>query len=360
MSSTELTFKLTKDRRCPFYKAGDEFRLSGNALGLKFEKENTFISTTIVRFPENKEICRTLIGDLTNILIRFENIDKIPQIELDCSGCEGSIRIHSAKQKSTTSATFEELPSNNLEIVVSLLSNFSIFQSFDEYNLKNIISMLKLKKYPKGTIVIKKGDPAQSLHIILSGAVEVLDENGVCLSTLRKGDIFGEMSLISGEPVGATIKVVKAATMIFIGGQDFKEILHKFSSVQMYLTRILAKRLANANIIRTEEIAYGMTGQLSEMALSEILQTLNLSQKTGVLSLTLTRGSAKMYLKDGNLVKADYNNLKGKAAIFEILKEREGRFNFKPSLPAEEQNAKSMGPLMEILLETSKRMDEKN
>ncbi|CAB1056924.1 hypothetical protein D1BOALGB6SA_1663 [Olavius sp. associated proteobacterium Delta 1] len=59
----------------------------------------------------------------------------------------------------------------------------------------------------------------------LSGTAEVLDDRGVCLSRLSKSDVFGEMSLISGNPVGATIKVAESATVVTIAGADFKEIL---------------------------------------------------------------------------------------------------------------------------------------
>ena len=360
MSSTESTFKLTKESKCPFYKVGDEFKLSGNALLLKLDGENTFISTAIVRFPSSKKSCRTLIGDLTKLLIQYENIDKIPTLEVDCSGCGGSARLNHKKEKATFPANSERSNSKNIEIAVSLLRNFSIFRYLDEKDLRDIISLLKLKKYSKGSIIIKKGDPAQNFYIILSGAVDVLDENGVRLSTLKKGDVFGEMSLISGDAVGATIKVAQASTIVFIKGHDFKEVLNKFSSVQNYLTRILAKRLAESNVIRAEEIASGMTGQLSDLSVFELLQALNLSQKTGVLTLTLSKGSAKLYLRQGNLIKAAFNNIEGREAIYEALKEKEGRFKFNPNLPDELKNASIIGSMMEMLLDTTRLIDEEN
>ena len=360
MSSPELTFKLIKESECPFYGIGDEVKLSGNALRLRLEDENTFISQAVVRFPSSKKSCRTLIGDLTKVLIQYENIDKIPPIEVDCSGCSGSARLHYKKGKAIAPAASQPAPSDNLEIAASFLSNFSIFRSLDEYNLRDIISLLKLKKYSKGTIILKKGQPAQHLFIILSGAVDVLDENGVRLSTLKKAEVFGEMSLISGDAVGATIKVAEDATIVFIEGQDFKGILNKFSSVQTYLTRILARRLAESNVMRAEEIASGMMGQISELSVVELLQALNLSQKTGVLMLTLSKGSAQLYLREGSLIHAAYNKMEGKQAIYEALKETEGRFKFDSNLPEEHKNKPSMGPMMEMLLETSRRVDEEN
>ena len=358
MSSTEQTFKLIEESDCPFYDVGDEIKLSGNALLLRLEDENTFISQAIVRFPGSKKSCRTLIGDLTKLLIQYENIDKIPPGEIDCSGCSGSARLAHAKEKAAPAAASEEPLSDNLEIVTSLLGNFSIFRSLDEYNLRDIISLLKLKKYPKGAIVIKKGDQARNLFIILSGAVDVLDDSGGRLSTLRKGEVFGEMSLISGDAVGATIKVAEDATIVYLEAKDFKGVLNKFSSVQSYLTRILAKRLADSNVLRAEEIASGMTGQLSELSVIELLQALNLSQKTGVLMLTLAKGLAKLYLSEGNLVHAIYNHVEGLQAIYETLKETEGRFKFDPVLPDEYKDTPAIGPMMEILLEMTRRIDE--
>jgi len=358
MSSTEIAFKVVDETNCPFYKADDEFKLSGNALSLKLDRENTFISTAIVRFPNDRTACRILIGDLTNVLIQYENIDKIPPVEMECSGCSGLIRVQIGNEKHFNLKSLTDSDSERMDLIASLLSNFSIFESVDEFNLRDIVSLLKLKKYPKGSIVLKKGAPAQNFYIMLSGKAEVFDDSGVCLSRLSKSDVFGEMSLISGDPVGATIKVVESATIVAIEGPDFKEILNKFPSVQMYLARILTKRLAESNVQRAEEIASGMSGDLSQMSAIELLQALNLSQKTGMLVLTLPKGTARLLLKCGNLIQADYCDKAGKEAVFEILKEKEGRFKFSPDLPKDQLDAPEIGSLMEILLDTSRMIDE--
>jgi CRP/FNR family cyclic AMP-dependent transcriptional regulator len=358
MSSTEIAFKVVYETNCPFYKADDEFKLSGNALSLELDRENTFISTAIVRFPNHRTACRILIGDLISVLIQYKNIDKIPPVEMECSGCSGLIRVQMGNEKHFKPLAVTDSASERLDLVASLLSNFSIFESLDEFNLRTIVSLLKIKKYPKGSIVLRKGAPAQNFYIILSGTAEVLDDRGVCLSRLSKSDVFGEMSLISGDPVGATIKVVESATILAIEGSDFREILNKFPSVQMYLARILTKRLAQSNVQRAEEITSGMSGDLSQMSAAELLQALDLSQKTGILILTLPNGSAQLLLNRGNLIQADYCNKVGKEAVFEILKERKGRFKFSSNLPEAQLDAPKIGSLMEILLDASRMIDE--
>jgi len=358
MSSTEIAFKVVYETNCPFYKADDEFKLSGNALSLELDRENTFISTAIVRFPNHRTACRILIGDLINVLIQYKNIDKIPPVEMECSGCSGIIRVLMGNEKRFTPAALTGSPSERMDLVASLLSNFSIFESVDEFNLRGIVSLIKIKKYPKGSIVLRKGAPAQNFYILMSGTAEVLDDRGVCLSRLSRGDVFGEMSLISGDPVGATIKVVESATILAIEGPDFRAILNKFPSVQMYLAKILTKRLAESNVQRAEEITSGMSGDLSQMSAVELLQALDLSQKTGMLVLTLPKGSAQLLLRAGNLIRADYYNKTGTEAVCEILKEKRGRFKFSANLPEEHLSAPKLGSLMEILLEASRMIDE--
>lgn len=360
MNSTEIAFKVVNETNCPFFKADDEFKLSGNSLSLEIDKKSTSISTAIVRFPNDRTACRILIGDLTNVLIQYKNIDRIPPVEMECSGCSGIIRMQVGNEDRFTFRAITDSSSERMDLIASLLSNFSIFESVDEFNLRDIVSLLKIKKYPKGSIVLKKGAPAENFYILLSGTAEVLDDNGVCLSRLSKSDVFGEMSLISGDPVGATIKVVESATMVAIEGCHFKEIINKFPSVQMYLARILTKRLAESNVQRSEKNTSGMSGDLSQMSAIELLQALDLSQKTGSLTLTLPKGSAKLLLKCGNLIQANYCNKAGKEAIFEILKEREGRFTFSPGLPKNQLDAPKIGSLVEILLDTSRMIDEED
>jgi CRP/FNR family transcriptional regulator, cyclic AMP receptor protein len=355
MRTSEVVFRVVENDRCPCYAKGDEFKLSGNALLLELKQEKTFISTAIVTPPYEKETCRALIGDLTRILIEFESVDRIPENLLVCSGCAGTIQLEPCPCRRASGAKDR---SRNIDAVAGILSNFSIFQALDHQNLRDIVALLKLRRFARNQVVLRKGDPAQNLYIILSGAVDVLDEDGVRLSALRKGDVFGEMSLISGEPVGATIKVVEPAKIISIKGQDFKEILNKFPSIQMYLAKLLAQRLAKSNLAVAEEIASGMLGRLSEMPPAEIFQTLNLNQKTGRLSLILPGGTARVAFRQGELVGATYKKKSGKAAFFDLMLENEGRFKFHPELSEKEKNAPVIGTFMEMLLEGLRRMDE--
>ena len=360
MSQSEIIFKITESKQCPCYKNDDEFKLSGNALDLKLDNEKIFITSAVIKPPPAKETCRILISDLNRILIEHESVDKIPVKDYSCSGCSGLIKVEPQFRSKTPIASKTQNNFQHADIKTDILSNFSIFQSLDRRSLRDIISLLKQKKFNEGDIVLNKGAPAQNLYIILSGAVDVLDEKGGRLSTLKRGDVFGEMSLISGDSVGATIKVVKPAKIIFMKGKDFRNVLNKFPSIQMYLARLLAQRLAKSNVVRAEEISSGMIGSLSELPPDELVQTLNLNQKTGKLTFTLPSGSAELAFRRGELVTAVYNEKVGKEAFYDVIKEKEGQFKFHSKLSASDMNAPVMGSITEMLLEGLRKIDEEN
>ncbi|MCP4366885.1 MAG: cyclic nucleotide-binding domain-containing protein [Deltaproteobacteria bacterium] len=353
-------FTIIEEKDCPYYQAGDEFKLSGNAILLEFKNEKEFITAAAIKMPFEQPSCRKLIGDLTNILINHESLNKIPESVVNCRGCTGSITLEYKNSDKIKQVKETDKNQSNIGAIANLLGNFSIFQSIDEHDLKDLIPFLKLRKFGPNDLIIRKGNTGKNLFIIVSGRVEVVNEDGISMSVLEKGEVFGEMSLISGNPVGATIKVLSPATVLSIKGEDFLKVLNKSSSLQMYFTRLLTRRLAESNIFMSEELASGMSGQLSEIPPPELFQSLNVNEKTGLLNLSLSRGEAKLSFMDGNLISAEYDNIKGKEAFFEILKEKKGRFKFVPGLPSDEMKAPVLGYFMGLLIDGLRRIDEES
>jgi len=353
-------FTIIEEKDCPYYQVGDEFKLTGNAILLEYKKVKEFITTAVIKMPFEQPSCRKLIGDLTNVLINHESMDKVPACVINCSGCTGSITLEYKKNAKIKQAIKPDKNQSNIGAIANLLSKFSIFQSIDEHDLKDLIPFLKLRKFAPNDLIITKGDAGRNLFIIASGKVEVLNEDGISMSVLEKGEVFGEMSLISGNPVGATIKVLSPATVLSIKGEDFVKVLKKSSSLQMYFNRLLTRRLAESNIFMSEELASGMSGQLSEIPPPELFQNLNTNQKTGFLNLSLSRGEAKLSFMDGNLISAEYDDIKGKEAFFKILKEKKGRFKFIPGLPSDELKAPVLGYFMGLLIDGLRKMDEES
>ncbi len=359
MKFPESVFIIVEDHQCPLYKLGDDFRLSGKALVLEHEDEKKFIITAVVRSPVKKPECLVLAADIANLLIKYGSVDKIPLDQIRCGGCTGFIRLEHQRKKPSSQQQISQ-PVDDTDKMAKLLRNFSIFQTLEEQQIKQLLPFFKLKRLPKDTVILKKGDPAKDLYIILSGRVEVLEDDGMQIAALGKGEVFGEMSMLSGDPVGATVKVAETVMVLSVGGKKFRNTFNAIPSLQIYFARLLTRRLARSNTARSEDMSSGMVGKLSDLPPSELYQTLKTNQKTGVLTLTLSQGPAKISFKNGDPVNAVYHKKRGKEAFFETLREKEGRFRFTPGLSPEEENLPEMGNFMWLLMEGLRIIDEED
>jgi CRP/FNR family cyclic AMP-dependent transcriptional regulator len=65
--------------------------------------------------------------------------------------------------------------------------------------LQPLLSFCHRRRYPKGTEIVREGDPAEVLYYLVEGSVAVLmedtDGHEIILAYLNKGDFIGEMGL---------------------------------------------------------------------------------------------------------------------------------------------------------------------
>ncbi len=336
-------FRIVGGKNCPLYAVGDEFQLAGN----------------IFSVPSNKAPCMTLAKDIVNLLkgnIFFSEPQSVQVYR--CSGCRGMIRF-SQKHSPHISDEDKERPDDDyVEVVTQGLSGFPIFQSLDDHVSREFASNLRFDEYGAGELIIKKGDPGRNLYIIITGRVEVLGDDEMRIAEMGKGEVFGEMSLLSGNTVGATVKAVEPSTVLYITARNLKTILSNSPSLQMYFTRLLAGRMAEINQARYEEFASGVTGKISEMIPSELFQIFHMNQKTGILTLQSSESRASVSFRDGEVVKVHFDGKEGQDAFFELLKLKRGRFRFSPGLSLDEMELRGLGNFMPMLMEGLRRIDE--
>ncbi|TYT73586.1 cyclic nucleotide-binding domain-containing protein [Desulfobotulus mexicanus] len=243
-----------------------------------------------------------------------------------------------------------------------ILAGYPMFQSLNSQELHSILTRLKSRNCQKNEILMHKGEAGKNLYILVSGRVAVLDANEKVLDTMSGGDVFGEMSLISGEPVNATIKTMEKTEILFLEGKEFIRILGTYPALQMHFAQLLSQRLARrlqkADLARTDTLASQLSGTLESTQIPEILQMLKTGEKTGMLVFAFTGGKAAISMIKGEMVAARYGEHSGKEAFYQIIKEKKGRFSYIPDLPKQDRDKKPMGHFMKLLMDAVSRMDE--
>ncbi|WP_446011793.1 cyclic nucleotide-binding domain-containing protein [Candidatus Electrothrix sp.] len=360
MGLPRVVFRVCETNKCPKFQYGDAFTLSGVAIMMETAGDSSFVCTAAVYSNQRRDNCEILYGDLVKILIKYERADQIPDCLISCSGCVGTIRLeHSTVHPLTLEHDNLKEHHRDLAPVLNKISKFSFFRNISPKNLAEILQSAELRTHKKDEIVLRKGESGENLYIVITGKVSVLNETGISISSLGEGEVFGEMSLICDQKVGSTIQASANVEILSIHRENFQFIMDKYPSLHRYFNRLLARRLAQSNEIRSDEYASGMIGKLEEIPPEALFQTLHANAKTGILTITeVPKGTARFSMRQGSLIKASYAGLKGKQAFFKILREKKGRFKFNPGLPSEDFDVPEIGYFMKLLMEGLQHMDE--
>jgi NTE family protein len=131
-----------------------------------------------------------------------------------------------------------------------ILSTIPIFSFLGRDEITAVQSLFVESTHQKGEYVCREGEEGDTFHIILDGELEVIvgqDDSARVLSILKKGDFFGEMALLQGGKRTASVVVARRARLVTLDRSSFNSLFLKNPKALEYFTRVLCKRVANAN-----------------------------------------------------------------------------------------------------------------
>ncbi len=135
--------------------------------------------------------------------------------------------------------------------VAITLDAIPLFAHLDKEELARIGEVARERSYPKNSVILFEDDPGDALYVVVSGRVKVVligeDGREVILSTMDKGDFFGEMSLIDDEPRSAHVIAMENSRLLVLRRDDFHRCLDTTPRIALGLLRALSKRLRQAN-----------------------------------------------------------------------------------------------------------------
>lgn len=137
-------------------------------------------------------------------------------------------------------------------------SNPLLFQPLSETEKNDVFAHFQSVTVPPETLILQKGAMGEGLYLILRGECDVTDaaEDGRLfhLPILREGDFFGEMSLLLGAPVNATVTARTTCTVLRLPREIFYERVMRHPEVRQVITNTTNARLQQQAAI---EAGYG-------------------------------------------------------------------------------------------------------
>jgi len=121
-----------------------------------------------------------------------------------------------------------------------VLAAFPLFAGIGKRRLRKLVRRATFAEYIPGDLVIQKGEPGNSLHIILAGSARVLGRPAS--RTLRMGDYFGELSLLEGTPRSASVIATGELHVMTLPRQSFLD-LARDPDIAFEMLRILGAQI---------------------------------------------------------------------------------------------------------------------
>lgn len=131
----------------------------------------------------------------------------------------------------------------------SLLDSIELFSPLSPDERQQLAAALAERVYGHGEVIVEQGSTGSLFFIMVDGQVDVSVTQGgrrTCLATLAKGDVFGEMSFLTGEKTNATITASGDCTVLVLGHDELKGILSANSALADEFAAVLANRQQSA------------------------------------------------------------------------------------------------------------------
>ncbi len=129
----------------------------------------------------------------------------------------------------------------------------TVLEGLSEEEWQKVIRYAQSIDFKPGMMLLKAGESDDSLNIVVSGQVEVINPNSFGflkrIATIGEGSVFGELAFFDGQPRSASIRAISEGQLLRLSRKGFDRIAAWNPSLAQQLLfdlgRILAYRFRN-------------------------------------------------------------------------------------------------------------------
>jgi CRP-like cAMP-binding protein len=126
---------------------------------------------------------------------------------------------------------------------------WDLFAGVPPEDVRRLLAIARRRTFDRGEVVFHRGDPADCLHLIVSGrfAVGITTPLGATalLGVRGPGEAFGELALVGSvrDQRSATVAALEPAETRSVYVDDFERLRREHPSIDALLVRVLGERV---------------------------------------------------------------------------------------------------------------------
>jgi CRP/FNR family cyclic AMP-dependent transcriptional regulator len=136
-------------------------------------------------------------------------------------------------------------------MTIDTLRQVPLFESLDDEAAKKLCELLETLDCEAQKVLFRAGDAGDAMYLIERGkvriSVQATDGRELTLTELGRGDFFGEMVLLGGQPRSANAAVAEEARLAVLSREDFLSFMRSNPNVALEMLTALANRLRHTD-----------------------------------------------------------------------------------------------------------------
>jgi signal transduction histidine kinase len=146
------------------------------------------------------------------------------------------------------------------EELQDLVRSVPLFAGLNEQGVKRLLCAASVRNMKRGETLVEDGQPASDAFIVIDGELEVSRCNGnpaVHIGIRERGDLVGELALLTNAPRNATLRAHTDARLLVIDGDHLRTWLDEHPEVTRRILSTAVSRLksAEAHLVQHQHLA---------------------------------------------------------------------------------------------------------
>ncbi len=132
-----------------------------------------------------------------------------------------------------------------------------ILGDLNDQDITWLVEAGERRNLPRGTVIIREGEPVDSLYVVTDGSLEVLLGQNSRIAELGPGDILGEMSLIEKRPPTASVRALSDCRVLAVPQDRLRDELERNQGFAARFYRAIAVFLSDRLRSTVGQLGYG-------------------------------------------------------------------------------------------------------
>lgn len=157
--------------------------------------------------------------------------------------------------------------------VRGILRETDLLRAAPAEDLEAVVTAARLRIFPRGQVVFTRGDPGDSLIVVVSGRVKVVvrsaDGGELTLTVIESGSTLGELSIADNGPRSTDAETLEESQLLLVPRETIQDICARVPSAAQALASSIAVTLRRLTEAASDLVFLDLPRRVAKVLLNQ-------------------------------------------------------------------------------------------